>query len=449
MKMNPTNGIGPRVRRRVRTGLVTAVVFGGLATSLRAVTPQTTVQPSLPLSFLVQQSGNFNDGGSIHMFAGTFVPGGARADGSLLPINSDTESLFNVTGTTYGGDGVSNFALPDLNGRAIIGTGFGPALTPRALADTVGVNSTTLTIPQLPTGFGGQGQPINNVQPSLAQNFLIATHGVFPNLGGGTPSNPFYGQIIADSSDFLANSGGNFVPADGRLLPVVTNQSLFTLIGTTYGGDGQTNFAVPDLRGRVAIGAGTGPGLTPRTLGSTVGTESTTLTGTNLPPPRGIAAPYSNMQPSLALNYLIATSGIFPSSSFSASLDDTSPVLGEITLSAEDFVPTGWTLCNGRQLLIANNTALFSLIGTTYGGDGVTTFNLPDLRGRVATGADFGSGLGGLDPMEIGVLTGVEALTLSSSQVPPTPEPVGVGLIVIAAMMLGRRRGRGGARTTC
>ena len=59
------------------------------------------------------------------------------------------------------------------------------------------------------------------------------------------------------------------------------------------------------------------------------------------------------------------------------------PFLGEIRLFPYTFAPRGWALCNGQVLSIAQNTALFSLIGTIYGGDGRTTFALPDLRGRV------------------------------------------------------------------
>ncbi|HLF26216.1 MAG TPA: tail fiber protein [Anaerolineae bacterium] len=77
--------------------------------------------------------------------------------------------------------------------------------------------------------------------------------------------------------------GGNFAPAgwafcDGQLMPIAENDALFTLIGTTYGGDGQTTFALPDLRGRIPIHQGTGGGLTPRTLGESGGVETVTLT---------------------------------------------------------------------------------------------------------------------------------------------------------------------------
>lgn len=67
--------------------------------------------------------------------------------------------------------------------------------------------------------------------------------------------------------------------------------------------------------------------------------------------------------------------------------------IGEVKLFAGNFAPRGWALCNGQLLAINNNQALFSILGTTYGGDGRTTFALPDLRGRVAVSPGTGPGL--------------------------------------------------------
>lgn len=83
--------------------------------------------------------------------------------------------------------------------------------------------------------------------------------------------------------------GGNFAPqgfalCDGQLLAISQNDALFSLLGTTYGGDGRTTFGLPDLRGRVPIHVGNGPGLTFRQLGSKSGSEQVTLTTANLPP---------------------------------------------------------------------------------------------------------------------------------------------------------------------
>ncbi len=162
--------------------------------------------------------------------------------------------------------------------------------------------------------------------------------------------------------------GGNFAPrgwllCNGALLNISEYDTLFTLIGTAYGGDGQNTFAVPDLRGRVPVGQGTGPGLSTRVLGQIYGSENVTLlpgqlpqhnhpfnataatassaqpagmllaqTGTdNLygpapassPQPQTMAAsavsiaggsqPHANIMPSMAVNYIIAFEGVFPS----------------------------------------------------------------------------------------------------------------------------------------
>ncbi len=82
---------------------------------------------------------------------------------------------------------------------------------------------------------------------------------------------------------------------------------------------------------------------------------------------------------------------------------------------AGNFAPYGWAFCQGQILPIAQNTALFSLLGTTYGGDGRTTFALPDLRGRVPVG--FGQGLG-LSNRVIGEQFGSELVTLNINQMP-------------------------------
>ncbi len=91
------------------------------------------------------------------------------------------------------------------------------------------------------------------------------------------------------------------------------------------------------------------------------------------------------------------------------------PFLGEVDLVAFNFAPKGWAFCAGQLLPIQQNTALFALIGTTYGGDGIRTFALPDLRGRRIIGAGQGPGL---DNYSLGQVGGEEAVTLNISQIP-------------------------------
>ncbi len=172
-------------------------------------------------------------------------------------------------------------------------------------------------------------------------------------------SEPFFAEIIM--------FGGNFAPrgwalCNGQILPIAQNTALFSLLGTTYGGNGQTTFALPDLRGRVPIHPGQGPGLSSYSLGQVAGSESTTLIQSNLPPAApfvihanneatnakpanrfpanagttniyadtdggvtmnpamvtggpqgGSSTPFEIMQPYLCVNFIIALEGIFPS----------------------------------------------------------------------------------------------------------------------------------------
>jgi microcystin-dependent protein len=91
------------------------------------------------------------------------------------------------------------------------------------------------------------------------------------------------------------------------------------------------------------------------------------------------------------------------------------PFVGEIRLFAGNFAPLDWAFCEGQLLSIAEFEVLFDLIGTTYGGDGQTTFQLPDLRSRVPVGQGTGSGL---STYVIGQNGGVESVTLTSNQIP-------------------------------
>jgi microcystin-dependent protein len=97
------------------------------------------------------------------------------------------------------------------------------------------------------------------------------------------------------------------------------------------------------------------------------------------------------------------------------------PFLGELRLFPYNFAPTGWAMANGQTMSIAQNTALFSLLGTTYGGNGTTTFQLPDLRGRVPISMGQGAGL---SPYVLGETLGVESVTLLTTEIPAHTHPV-------------------------
>jgi microcystin-dependent protein len=390
-KINPTAGAA--VSANLFAGVVLLASPGVAAAD--DINPFDNTQPSLVITEAVQLEGTFPDPGAgtpsgntlgfIYGFAGNFAPkGSVTAGGQLLPINQNP-ALFSILGTTYGGAGITNFALPNLQGQAIIGSS-SPSVP---LGVATGSQVVTLSPAQIPPGGN---QPFNNVQPSLPLTPLIFT-GNTPPLGGSTL---FPGQI--------ANFAGNFVPggwaaANGALLPIAQNQALFNVIGTTYGGDGVTNFALPNLQGTVAVGADSA-----HPVGTTFGQQSTVVNTAQLPPG---GAPVNNDQPSLSLTYLIAVQGVFPSNGGGGGFSD-EPLIGQIVEFAGtgDVAPPGWDVANGQLLNITDDQALFQVIGTTYGGDGITTFALPDFDGRTAIGS-------GMFDEPVGLPLGSDEVTLT------------------------------------
>ena len=99
--------------------------------------------------------------------------------------------------------------------------------------------------------------------------------------------------------------------------------------------------------------------------------------------------------------------------------------IGEIRMFAGNFAPRSWALCQGQLLSIAQNTALFSILGTTYGGNGQTTFGLPDLQSRVPVGAGRGPGL---SDYQLGQAGGVESVTLAPGNVPAHVHTIGANV---------------------
>ncbi len=97
------------------------------------------------------------------------------------------------------------------------------------------------------------------------------------------------------------------------------------------------------------------------------------------------------------------------------------PFVGEIRMFAGNFAPRGWAYCDGQLLAVSQNDALFSLLGTIYGGDGRTTFGLPDMRGRIPIHAGTGPGL---SPRQLGSKAGSENETLTVNQLPSHTHPM-------------------------
>jgi microcystin-dependent protein len=221
--------------------------------------PIDNYQASLPVTYLIRTGGLVAVGGSgvdfigqIVPFAGGFVPDGfLQANGQEVLIN-DYPTLFSFIGTTYGGDGNTTFAMPNLTGRTVVG-----ASSQVSLGEYFGQQTSLLLNSQLPVAAGGNGQPVDNHEPSAGLTYLIAATGIFPPHDSGAidPANQYLGEIVAVAFDGSLAPNGRF-EAKGQLLPINQHQALFSLLGTMYGGDGQTNFALPDLRGRAAIGTG-------------------------------------------------------------------------------------------------------------------------------------------------------------------------------------------------
>lgn len=124
-----------------------------------------------------------------------------------------------------------------------------------------------------------------------------------------------FSSIKADAQEGMLGEvrmfAGNFAPrgwatCEGQLLAISQHQALFSILGTTYGGDGRTTFALPDLRGRAPIQTGTGRGLTPARLGQKGGASTKVKKGDDAIVPG---------QPTLAINYIICMRGVFPSRS--------------------------------------------------------------------------------------------------------------------------------------
>jgi microcystin-dependent protein len=169
--------------------------------------------------------------GTVAWFGGAYAPPGwLVANGSTLSIDAFPH-LFQVIGTTFGGKAGNTFDLPDLSGRAAVGTGEGPGLLPVAL-----------------------GQTVPGTVPGLGLTYLICTTGYYPvpDGSGGFPPLPFIGQVVAYAG---AEAPSGWAVCDGSLLQVERYEPLFSLIGTTYGGQGAQTFALPDLRGRMLVGS--------------------------------------------------------------------------------------------------------------------------------------------------------------------------------------------------
>lgn len=301
-------------------------------------------------------------------------------------------------------------------------------------------------------------EPHENMQPYLALNFCICVHGFPKDSTTLAAPKSFLGELRIFS--FRSEVKG-WIPCDGIDLPASgIYEELCKAIGqTTYGWAEPGRFRLPNLKEAAPLGLGQGPGLKNHYPGSAGGTKVVNITTNELPrhshkvvfssliaeaadtinpvdsypaevvgenlygavvgnetfgsaavQSRGADESHNNMQPFLTLNFCVSEKGDLSSGTAN------DYYLGEIRMLSSFDIPSRWLLCDGRELGVAQHRKLFELIGTTYGGDGVQTFRLPDLRSRVPIhyGKDNTFDL----TYTLGQVGGSEKTILSLSQIP-------------------------------
>lgn len=291
--------------------------------------------------------------------------------------------------------------MPNLSNRLTVSEGVAPGLGSYVSGQVFGSTSIDLLQQNLPVSSGGGTEQVSNEQPSLATQYIIRIDDVFGTDAGG-----------AQGGEIVQFAGGRtpmgYFDCDGRALSISEYPALFATIGTTFGGDGVTTFNIPDLRGRSAVGTG---GPTGVQLGQQLGSANAGITLANMPfEMGGSGQPVNNFGPSLGLNYLIRTQGIFPPRDDGSAPED-DYYLGEIIIYAGADVPPGFARCDGSVIPISQNPALFSLVGTFYGGNGSSTFALPNFSGRSAVG--YNPGLN-----QVGQPDGSPTFTVTMADIP-------------------------------
>lgn len=344
--------------------------------------------------------------GSANMFAFDFVPHGYMPCNGIAVAVQQHQALYNLLGIKFG-EGKGAFKLPDLRGRVPVGSGGTDSAYP--LASKAGLEKVGLEAEQLPphshsvsmameegTLIGGgdnilaglapiqsnqsadsalsfnamssiENEQHENMMPFLAINFCIMASGLYPNIGSSEPTRnppvevemPLLGEIVLYAGKSTVPPSSSLLLCDGRLLKKADYAGLFSLLGNKYGPGDSEHFALPDMRGRVPMHFGQGPGLSDRVLGEIGGVEKVILnskqlgghhhkirastapavagvlngvlaaaniysssTAPNLiklnsssitTDPQRAAIGHENRQPSLALNFYISVYGVLPS----------------------------------------------------------------------------------------------------------------------------------------
>lgn len=265
--------------------------------------------------------------GEIRLFAGLQAPyGWLLCEGQELGVHTGYDELYDAIGTRYGGQPGEWFKLPDLRGRAPVCEGprhpaassggsehvtLRPVEMPahrHALSGTDADATSTEPAGKLLAALAGSGDasayappsdpprrlhqgaidwaggnaPHDNLQPYCALSFIIAVDGHSPREPEPHPegeAQPLLGEVRMWALGYAPN---HYVPCDGRALPASQHRALWQVIGTRFGGEG-ASFRVPEMRARVPLGAGAGPGLTPRPLGQYGGAREVKLGVEQLP----------------------------------------------------------------------------------------------------------------------------------------------------------------------
>jgi len=413
---------------------------------------------------------------SIEGYWSTPPEGYLFEDGSAVSRTTYAE-LFAVIGTTYGnGDGSTTFNLPDSRGATSVNRNSSDSDF-ASIGQKTGAKSEILTIAQIPAHthrlaylttdvadwLGGSGNPYG---VSTSYGSRSGQYTSLETVGGGGAHNNIQPSIVkmhaikysspTGSSSLLAASSvegywstppQGYLLEDGAAISRSTYSDLFAVIGTTYGaGDGSTTFNLPDSRGRVGVNISSSDSEFD-TMGEKTGAKTETLTIAQIPAhthrlgylttdvadwlggsgnPYGISTSYAtrsgtydsletvggggahnNIQPSIVKTYAIKYT---PATSNDEYIAKGTSIEGYWTTT-----PTGYLPEDGAAVSRSTYSDLFAVIGTTHGsGDGSTTFNVPDSRGRIGvarntTDAEFDT---------IGKKTGTKTETLTIGQIP-------------------------------
>lgn len=327
-------------------------------------------QPAMGVRWIIRlHDGDGVAAGEMLAFVGGQAPAGfAFATGATL-AKSEFPDLFARIGTTYGGSGLG-FNLPDLSGRTIVG-----ADTQTAVGTQVGSASFALTTPNLPAELGGSAAAIDNRAPGLAMNYYVRTTGSFTHGDGPLEVNPI-GEVRA----FAGTAPNGWQLANGAALPMHGNEMLYSLLGGTFGQTANT-FNLPDLRGRVVVGAGPQGGHD-HVVGQTLGSNSLTLGLAEMP--------------------LVAPVNTAPGS-VTAEMGSGTYVFGDSVLKVADSDSATLTV----KLMVGQGTLKLDEAGDLQvTGDGTGTLT---LQGSVAA---LNGGLTGITYQANGGYRGADALTM-------------------------------------